>query len=110
MGHGWINRHVTRTTFMQKQDTTDFSSPIQEYKPGDILKCRIQNKHSGGYSLALPDQDIRDAFLPTSVGLREGDEIEVLFVCSDGKRIFCSLSDDEFKRRVQLKQLDQSTP
>ncbi len=107
---GLIDRHVTRTTFMQKQDTTDFSSPIQEYKPGDILKCRIQNKDSGGYSLALPEQDIRDAFLPTSVGLREGDEIEVLFVCSDGKRIFCSLSDDEFKRRVQLKQLDQSTP
>jgi len=97
---------------MQNQEQIDFSSPIKDYKPGDIMKCRIQGRNSGGYALSLPNHDIRDAFLPTSVKLRDGDEIEVLFVCTDGKRIFCSLSDDEFKRRIQLKtgQLDQSTP
>lgn len=97
---------------MQNQDLIDFSSPIKDYKPGDLMTCRILGKNAGGYALSLPDNDVRDAFLPTSVKLREGDELEVLFVCSDGKRIFCSLSDDEFKRRIQLKtsQLDQSTP
>lgn len=95
---------------MQEKEQTDFSSPIEHYQPGELLKCRIDGKTAGGYSLSLPNGDIRDAFLPTSVQLRESDDIEVLFVCTDGKRIFCSLSDDEFKRRVQLKAspLDQS--
>ncbi len=103
---------ISRQTDMQNQELFDFSSPIQDYKPGDLMKCRIREKNTGGYALTLPNRDIRDAFVPTSVQLRDGDEIEVLFVCTDGKRIFCSLSDDEFKRRIQLKsgQLDQSTP
>lgn len=87
---------------MQNQDT-DFLSPIKEYKAGDILRCRILEKSNGGYALNLPDNDIRDAFLPTSVKLREGDELDVLFVFCDGKRIFCSYSDEEFKRRVEFK-------
>ncbi len=97
---------------MQETEQTDFSSPIKEYRPGDLMKCRIQGKQAGGYALDLPNKDLRDAFLPTSVHLKDGDEIEVLFVCSDGKRIFCSLSDDEFKRRIQLKAspLDPSKP
>ncbi|MBX3075031.1 hypothetical protein KF707_10995 [Candidatus Obscuribacterales bacterium] len=94
---------------MQNQDTIDFSSPIKDYKPGDILKCRILEKNNGGYALSLPDNDLRDAFLPTSVKLREGDELDVLFVFTDGKRIFCSYSDEEFKRRVELKASQDQT-
>jgi hypothetical protein len=88
---------------MEESEQLDFSSPIPEYKPGDIMRCKIEYRQAGGYTLRLPNQDLRDAFLPTSVQLRPGDEIEVFFVCTDGKRIFLSMTEDEFKRRMQLR-------
>ncbi|MBX9695560.1 MAG: hypothetical protein K2Z81_24465, partial [Cyanobacteria bacterium] len=59
--------------------------------------------------LVLPDGDIREAFLPTSVHLFTGDYVEVFFVCTDGKRIFLSMTEEEFRKRMQLRaeKLDQ---
>lgn len=83
--------------------TQDFSSPLRDFKSGDVMNCRIGEKQAGGYSLILPDNDIRESFLPTSVQLTEGDDIEVFFVCSDGKRLFLSMTEEEFRRRMQLR-------
>ncbi len=94
---------------MQDFETLNFASPIKEYKPGDIMRCRIIGKQAGGYNLVLPDSDIREAFLPTSVHLVLGDYVEVFFVCTDGKRIFLSMTEEEFRKRMQLRaeKLDQ---
>ena len=95
---------------MSDTEQIDFSPLKEEYKPGDIMSCTIFEKQPGGYNLTLPEGDIREAFLPTSVQLEPGDEIEVFYVCSDGKRIFLSMTEEEFRRRMQLRaeKLDQS--
>lgn len=86
---------------MKETDPLDFSSPIKEYRPGDIMTCAIQSKLPGGYALRLPNKDLRVAFLPTSLAMNTDEEVEVFYVCTDGRKIFLSMTEEEFKRRMK---------
>jgi hypothetical protein len=88
---------------MENPEIFDFQSPIKDYRPGDTMSCTIQGKLPGGYALKLPNRDIREAFLPTSLPLRPGDRVEVFYVCTDGKRIFLSMTEEEFRRRMRAR-------
>lgn len=85
---------------METDTPLDFSSPIKEYRAGDTITCEIRYKAKGGFALTLPYNDVRHAFLPTSLELTPGDLIRVFFVCYDGSKILVSMTEDEFRKHT----------
>ena len=53
--------------------------------------------------MALPNKDVRSAFLPTGLDLSVGVPLEVFYTNEDRGQMIFSLTDDEFRRHAVRK-------